>query len=57
MNETNSMGYMMGTNSGSWTPKGIPMMHAGFGYVWGVNSLLVTALLVVLIRYFWQKTK
>lgn len=46
----NMMGYGTGTFSG------MPMMYNnGFGALWGINSLLVTILLVVLIRYFWVK--
>lgn len=41
-----NMGYMMGGNYAGM---------GGAGYLWGINSLLVTVLLVVLIRYFWKK--
>lgn len=50
--EVRNMGYMMGGNINGWS--GSSMM-GGVGYLWGINILLVTVLLVVLIRYFWNK--
>jgi len=50
--EVRNMGYMMG---GSYKWVNMPMMTGGFGALWIVNSLLVTVLLAVLIRYFWSK--
>jgi uncharacterized membrane protein len=49
------MNYMMGTNYQGWTH--MPMMGGGFGFLWVINSLLITVLLVVLIRYFWKKVE
>lgn len=53
--EVRGMGYMMGGNYTGWT--GAPMMNNGYGYLWGLNSVLLSVLLVVLIRYFWKKAK
>lgn len=52
-NEVGNMGYMMGGNYTGWA--GMPMMNSGFGYLLGINSVLISVLLVVLIRYFWKK--
>lgn len=53
--EVVGMGYMMGGNYGSWHRT--PMMNNSYGYLWGINSLLISVLLVVLIRFFWIKAK
>lgn len=40
---------------GSHMMGGDSLFGSGLGILWLVNSILVTAFLVVLIRYFWKK--
>jgi len=47
---SNMMGYQSPGLSGASM-----MFGNGFGLLWSINSLLLTILLVVLIRYFWIK--
>lgn len=51
--EVMNMGYMMGAN---YDYSAMPMQIGyGLSSLWLINSVLVSVLLVVLIRYFWMK--